>query len=55
MVDEQDADGLEHILASIFDFNLDYQHATQLQGVRADYVSLAKQGLVKGDVSTLSL
>lgn len=35
----------------MFDFHLDYQHATQLQGVKADYVSLARQALLKGDVS----
>lgn len=53
IVEEEDADGLEHIIVSMFDFHLDYQHATQLQGVKADYVSLARQALLKGDVSRL--
>lgn len=51
VVEDEDADGLEHIIVSMFDFHLDYQHASQLQGVKAEYVSLARQALLTGDVS----
>lgn len=50
VVADSDEDGLEHIIVSMFDFHLDYQHVTQLRGVKADYVSMAKQGLRKGHV-----
>lgn len=49
-----DEDGLEHIVVSMFDFHLDYQHATQLRGVKADYVSMARQALLSGQVSSSS-
>jgi hypothetical protein len=53
-VREQDAEVLEHIVVSMFDFHLDYQQAPQLRGVRDEYIDMAKENLAAGKVSRLS-
>jgi hypothetical protein len=52
---DRDAESLEHIVVSMFDFHLDYQQAPQLRGVRDEYVSMAKGGLATKQVSLLSV
>jgi hypothetical protein len=49
-VRERDADSLEHIVVSMFDFHLDYQLAPQLRGVRDEYVQIAKTRLAAPQV-----
>jgi len=50
-VRDRDAESLEHIVVSMFDFHLDYQQAPQLRGVRDEYVSMAKSSLATKQVS----
>jgi hypothetical protein len=51
-VRNRDAESLEHIVVSMFDFHLDYQQAPQLRGVRDEYVLMAKGSLATEQVST---
>ena len=53
-VRDRDAEALEHIVVSMFDFHLDYQQAPQLRGVRDEYVSMAKSSLATKQVSSKS-
>ena len=53
-VRDRDAESLEHIVVSMFDFHLDYQQAPQLRGVRDEYVSMAKGSLATKQVSRTS-
>lgn len=53
-VRDRDAEALEHIVVSMFDFHLDYQQAPQLRGVRDEYVSMAKSSLSTKQVSSKS-
>ena len=50
-VRDRDAESLEHIVVSMFDFHLDYQQAPQLRGVRDEYASMAKSSLATKQVS----
>jgi hypothetical protein len=50
-VRDRDAESLEYIVVSMFDFHLDNQQAPQLRGVRDEYVSMAKSSLATKQVS----